>query len=56
MKKRLEIKERPDLGIYVKDKKEFAVNSAEHMGRLMEEGTQIYPPCPHNWDLYKAWH
>lgn len=40
-KKRLEIKERPDLGIYVKDKKEFAVNSAEHMERLMEEGKKL---------------
>ena len=39
-KKRLEIKERPDVGIYVKDKKEFAVNSAEHMEKIMSQGNQ----------------
>jgi hypothetical protein len=37
-RKNLELKERPDLGIYVKDKKEFAVNSSEHMERIMSEG------------------
>jgi len=39
-KKRLEIKERPDVGIYVKDKKEFAVSSAEHMEKIMSQGNQ----------------
>lgn len=42
-KTRLEIKERPDLGIYVKDKKEFAVSSAEHMERLMSDGNDKPP-------------
>ena len=40
VKKRLEIKERPDVGIYVKDKKEFAVSSAEHMEKIMSQGNQ----------------
>ena len=38
--KRLELKERPDIGVYVKDKKEFAVNSAEDMEKIMTEGNK----------------
>ena len=38
--KRLELKERPDIGVYVKDKKEFAVDSAEDMEKIMTEGNK----------------
>ena len=38
--RRLEIKERPDIGVYVKDKKEFAVNSVEDMERIMTSGNK----------------
>jgi len=38
--KRLEIKERPDIGVYVKDKKEFAVNTVEDMERIMTSGNK----------------
>ena len=34
------MKERPDIGVYVKDKKEFAVNTAEDMERIMTDGNK----------------
>ena len=37
---RLEVKERPDIGVYVKDLNTFAVNNADDMDRLMEKGNK----------------
>ena len=36
--KRLEVKERPDIGVYVKDLSTFAVNNADDMDRIMTLG------------------
>ncbi|KHN80046.1 Kinesin-like protein KIF3A [Toxocara canis] len=36
----LEIKERPDVGVYVKDLSSVTVSSADHMARIMQFGTK----------------
>ncbi|XP_063727331.1 kinesin-like protein KIF3A isoform X2 [Symsagittifera roscoffensis] len=38
--KRLEVKERPDIGVYVKDLSTFAVNNADDMDRIMTLGNK----------------
>ena len=37
---RLDIKERPDIGIYVKDLSSFVVKNADEMDRLMSIGNK----------------
>ena len=37
-KKRLHLKERPDVGVYVKDLSTFVVNNADDMDRIMTIG------------------
>ena len=37
---RLEIKERPDVGVYVKDLSTYVVNNAEDMERIMSMGNK----------------
>ncbi|CAB4063577.1 KIF3A [Lepeophtheirus salmonis] len=39
-KMRLEVKERPDIGVYVKDLSAFAVNNADDMDRIMTMGNK----------------
>ncbi|KAL5269991.1 hypothetical protein ACHWQZ_G003463 [Mnemiopsis leidyi] len=40
MKKKLEVKERPDVGVYVKDLHQFSVKSAEDMDKIMTVGNK----------------
>ena len=37
---RLEVKERPDVGVYVKDLSAFVVNNADDMDRIMTLGNK----------------
>lgn len=37
---RLEVKERPDTGVYVKDLSAFVVNNADDMDRIMNVGNK----------------
>lgn len=37
---RLEVKERPDTGVYVKDLSEFTVHNADDMDRMMTYGNK----------------
>lgn len=41
----LEIKERSDIGVYVKDLSTFIVNNAEDMERIMIMGNRRSMPC-----------
>ena len=47
---RLEVKERPDVGVYVKDLSAFVVNNADDMDRIMTLGNKnrrllLHPSC-----------
>lgn len=44
-KARLELKERPDIGVYVKDLTSYAVNNADDMDRLMTVGNKNRVVC-----------
>ena len=40
LKARLDVKERPDVGVYVKDLSMFVVNNADDMDRVMTIGNK----------------
>ena len=43
---RLEVKERPDVGVYVKELSVFMVNNADDMDKLMTVGNSIFKQNP----------
>eukprot|EP00795_Rhopilema_esculentum_P014910 gene14910-6047_t len=48
LKARLEVKERPDIGVYVKDLSSYVVNNADDMDRTMTTGNKNRSVCATN--------
>ena len=51
---RLEVKERPDVGVYVKDLSAFAVNNADDMDRIMTLGNKNRSTGATNMNLHSS--
>ncbi len=49
----LEVKERPDVGVYVKDLSAFVVNNADDMDRVMTIGNKNRKVCMISFQLYQ---
>ena len=54
----MKVKERPDVGVYVKDLSAFVVNNADDMDRIMTLGnknSEFHENIPFKWITSQLW-